>query len=144
MLGERNIVVLTSGSLVGPLGPMDELLRRLEASDADVWAATASRSPAEHLQSYLLAFRGGVLARPPLRDFLAGVRPLASKRDVVLTYELGLTRVVDAAGLRRQVGWSQEELRLPHATDLPLAAWRRLLEAGFPFVKRVLLTGGAG
>lgn len=140
-VAEKDLVVLTNDSLVGPLGPLDELLRRIGSGTADVWAATANQHPAEHLQSYLLAFRGGVLAQPALRGFFAGVRPVASKRDVVLTYELGLTRALDAAGLSREVGWSAEDLGLPPTGDLTLRAWRPLLEAGMPFVKRVLLTG---
>lgn len=51
---------------------------------------------------------------------------MESKKAVVSTYEFGLTRAVDAAGLRRDVGWTQEELNLPPATDLPLRAWRQL------------------
>ncbi|SOC57822.1 glycosyltransferase [Ornithinimicrobium cerasi] len=140
-LAGKKLVVLTNDSLVGPLGPLDEVVRRIDASSADVWAATENRQPVEHLQSYLLAFRDGVLSRPPLRDFFAGVQPVGSKRDVVFTYELGLTRVVDAAGLRRDVGWTHAELGAPETVDLPLGVWRQLLDAGMPFVKRVLLTG---
>src|SRR5690606_7944273 len=94
----------------------------------------------EHLQSYLMAFRGGALARSPLREFFIDVRQLKSKRDVVQTYEMGLTQTIDRSGLSRAVGWAQAELGVAGATDLPLQQWRQLLDAGFPFVKRVLLT----
>src|SRR5690606_10077507 len=128
-------------SLIGPLGPLDELLRRLQASVAQVWAATANYHPVEHLQSYLLAFRGGILAQVPLAQFFAAVLPLESKRAVVETYEMGLTQTIDRSGLSRAAGWTQAELGVGEATDLPLQQWKQLLEAGFPFVKRVLLTG---
>lgn len=134
-------VVLTNDSLVGPLGPLDELVRRMESSGAHVWGPTLNRQPAEHLQSYLLGFAGGVLARPELRDFFAGILPQDSKRGVILRYELGLTRLVDELGLRRAPGWTHEELGLWELANPPVHAWGALLERGFPFVKRVLLTG---
>src|SRR5690606_5320092 len=64
-----------------------------------------------------------------------------SKRAVVKTYEMGLTQIIDRSGLSRAAGWTQAELVVTEATDLPLQQWKQLLEAGFPFVKRVLLTG---
>src|SRR5690606_29256967 len=88
----KDLVILTNDSLIGPLGPLDELLRRLHTSRANVWAATANHRPVEHLQSYLLAFRGGILGQDPLDKFFGAVQHLESKRAVVETYEMGLTR----------------------------------------------------
>ncbi|AXH96896.1 hypothetical protein [Ornithinimicrobium avium] len=81
-----------------------------------------------------------MLGGPALRDFFARVGPARSKREVVLTYELGLTRTIDEGGLTRDVGWTHEELGLPPEADLPLEGWKGLLEAGLPFVKRTLQT----
>src|SRR5690606_13633077 len=103
-IAEKDLVVLTNDSLIGPLGPLDELLRRLIGSTAGVWAATANRYPIEHLQSYLMAFRGGILAQVPLAQFFAAVLPLESKRAVVETYEMGLTQTIDRSGLSRAAG----------------------------------------
>lgn len=139
-VARKDLVVLTNDSLVGPLGPLDELVRRIDAGTSDVWAATANHHPAEHLQSYLLAVRGGALAREPLAGFFARVRPLESKRAVVDAYEIGLTTTVDAADLTRETGWTHDALGLPLDVDLSLHGWRALLAAGFPFVKRMLLT----
>ncbi len=140
-LVDRDLVVLTNDSLVGPLGPLDELLRRMRVSTADVWGPTMTLVPSVHLHSFMLVFRGGVLTHPELVDFFAGVRPLGSKRAVVDAYEIGMARVLDRAGLRWEPGWSQESLGLPAHAVVPFAGWKALLDAGFPFVKRVLLTG---
>ena len=134
-------MILTNDSLVGPLDRLDELLRRIEASTADVWAPAMATRPSEHLHSFLLAFRGGVLARLALRDFFAGVHQLDSKRAVIEAYEIGLTRTIEEAGLGWAVGWDHDELGLSRSAVLPFEAWRALLDRGFPFVKRVLLTG---
>lgn len=139
-LAGKDRVILTNDSLVGPLGPLDGLLGRIEASPARVWAATANHWPTDHLQSYLLAFSGGVLAEPPLRRFFAGVGPQPSKTQVIRTYEFGLSSLVAAEGLTTGVGWDQADLGLEPGDDAVLGGWEALLDAGFPFLKRTLLT----
>jgi hypothetical protein len=138
-IAAKSLVVLTNDSLAGPYGPLDDVLARIENSPADVWAATDNHVPQTHLQSYLLAFRGGVLAREPLRGFFAGVRAQETKKAVILAYEFGLTDVAQAHGLVTDVGWSKEALGIPVSNDSALGAWDRMLGRGFPFVKRVLL-----
>jgi hypothetical protein len=137
-IAAKPLVVLTNDSLAGPYGPLDDLVARIEASAADVWAATQNVVPQTHLQSYLLAFRGGVLSREPLRSFFTGVRAQVSKKDVIQTYEFGLSEVAQANGLTIDVGWSKEALGIPSGNDSVLGAWDRMLAGGFPFVKRTL------
>lgn len=135
----KRLVVLTNDSLAGPFGPLDGLVRRIESSDADVWAATANHFPVEHLQSYLLAFRGGVLGREPLRSFFGGVRAQETKRDVIQQYEFGLSRLAREHGLSVEVGWTKEALGIEGSVDSVLGGWAGLLGDDFPFVKRTLL-----
>ncbi len=135
----KDLVVLMNDSLVGPLGPLDDLLARIEASSADVWGPTRGLHPCPHLQSYLLAFRRGVLGREPLRGFFAGIEPQASKQAVIDTYEIGLGRVLGEHGVTTEAGWTHEELGLPPSVNATFTGWRQLLDAGFPFVKRSLL-----
>jgi hypothetical protein len=135
----KRLVILTNDSLAGPFGPLDDVLARIEASTADVWAATEMLQPYWHLNSYLLAFRNGVLSRPPLRDVFAGVRPQESKRAVIVTYEIGLSNLVRQEGISYAVGWDHEALGLDRAGHPIVEGWNLLLSAGFPFVKRFLL-----
>ncbi len=137
-LADRDLVVLTNDSLVGPFGPLDDLTARIAASDADVWAATESAAHGHHLQSYLLGFRGGVLGRPALRDFFAAVRAHDTKHEVIASYELGLTRTIVDAGLRTHVEWPNASLRLPPGANPTAWAAGALVEQGLPFVKRTL------
>lgn len=139
-LAGKDRVVLTNDSLVGPIGPVDDLLRRIAASNAQVWAATTNNRPTPHLQSFLLAFCGGVLADERLRDFFANVVPQPSKTQVVRTYEFGLTRLINDLGLTTEVGWRHQDLGLPPEANPVAAGWEALLDSGFPFVKRTLLT----
>jgi hypothetical protein len=138
-IAEKQTVVLTNDSLAGPYAPLDDLVARMEASPADVWAATRNHVPQDHLQSYLLRFRGGVLGREPLRGFFASVRAQETKWAVIQAYECGLSELVQRHGLTTETGWSKESLGIDRTTDSVLGGWPRMLASGFPFVKRTLL-----
>lgn len=131
-------VILANDSMVGPFAPLEDLMGRAAASGADVWAATSSLQLAPHLQSYFLRFAPGVLDRPELVEFFAGVRHLTNKVAIVRRYELGLTRVIRRAGLRSAAGFPAASLGAGRANPTT-AAWRELMEAGHPFFKRTLL-----
>jgi lipopolysaccharide biosynthesis protein len=131
--------MLTNDSLAGPFGPLDDLVARIEASSADVWSATGNHYPQDHMQSYLLAFRDGVLAREPLGGFFAAVRAQDTKKAVIQTYEFGLSELVHSHGLSAEVGWTKDALGIPDSADSVLGGWARMLRTGFPFVKRTLL-----
>ena len=125
-------------SLVGPFAPIDHLLDRFHRSRADVWGMTDTEQLGHHLQSYCLGFRKGCLDHPELRAFWRGIRVEASRDDVIHRYELGLSRVLRHAKLSTEAaieGW-----RAVDGDDNPtLIGWRRLLDLGFPFVKRQVL-----
>jgi lipopolysaccharide biosynthesis protein len=131
-------VLLVNDSLVGPFAPIDHLLERFHRSRADVWAMTDTSQLGQHLQSYCLGFKEGCLDREPLRSFWTGIRVEATRDDVILRYEVGLSRVLKKARLSSDVaieGW-----RAVDEDDNPtIMGWRRLLDLGFPFVKRQVL-----
>jgi lipopolysaccharide biosynthesis protein len=131
-------VLLLNDSLVGPFAPLDDLLARFEASPADVWGITDTSQFGHHLQSYCMGFRGRCLQEAELRRFWRSIRVEPSKDDVIWRDEIGLSRllhqerfVVEAAiPYRLVVGDGQNPT---------IVGWRRLLDRGFPFVKRELL-----
>lgn len=129
-------VILTNDSMVGPFAPLGPLLER--AGGAEVWAVTSSLQLAPHLQSYFLRFGPGVLAHPELQIFFDGVRHLTNKVAIVRRYELGLTRAIQEAGMRSSAGFPAGTLGVGTANPTT-AAWRALMEAGYPFFKRTLL-----
>ncbi|MEI7861429.1 MAG: rhamnan synthesis F family protein [Planctomycetota bacterium] len=114
-----------------------------------------------HLQSWFLAARRPLLESEVWRRFWQGVEPLPSKDAVIDRYEIGLTEQVAAAGFRiaalynaSQAGPLQLREIWPHLSLAEPArswrhfrkarrtphnpselAWRRLLEAGVPYVK---------
>jgi hypothetical protein len=131
-------VLLLNDSLAGPFQPIEDLLRKFHVSAADVWGLTDTSQFARHLQSYCLGFKAGILREAPLARFWRGIRLERSRDDVIWRYEIGLSRLLDrerfvseaAIPYGRVVGEGQNPT---------IIGWRRLLDQGFPFVKRQLL-----
>lgn len=137
-LAKRRHVILVNDSMAGPFAPLDDMATSFETTSADVWAATNTRQFVPHLQSYLLGFRGGVLADPAVRQFWRGVKHLEDKGRIIGEYELGLSHLLRFEGITTRAWFASERVVAP--TDNPvIAGWRRLIELGFPFVKREII-----
>jgi Rhamnan synthesis protein F len=98
--GTPGVLLLANDSVYGPIVPIESLFARMDFSAADVWAATDSWQDRYHLQTYLVAFGPAALAHPAFAAFWRSVRNTRSKWAVVKHYEIGLTGVLHAAGLR--------------------------------------------
>lgn len=134
----RPYVILANDSLVGPFAPIDAVIADFEAATTDVWAATSTHQFIDHLQSYFLGFRNGVLAHPALRQFFERLPEIHDKNAIIQRYELGLSRRLLAEGYTMTAAFESERVTSP--TENPtISGWRNLLRAGFPFVKRELL-----
>jgi len=132
-------VLLTNDSIVGPFGGLDVLLDDLATTTADVWAATSTLQLGPHLQSFFVGYRRGVLREPALRDFWMGIREHGTKREIIEEHEIGLSRVLQAEGYSATAA-IPSELVVGDGDNPTIDGWDRLLDAGFPFVKRELLT----
>lgn len=104
----------------------------------DRWSRANDVNPVDHLHlsSYFLAFRKPVVGDPGLRYRVDTVARQATKPRVILKYELGLSRYLMTAGF--QVGAVIDDL-YPYLPIYTTDYWR-LLERGFPLLKRNLLS----
>lgn len=98
--GRPAVLLLANDSVYAPVSPLAGLFDGMDFIRADVWSATDSWQRRYHLQSYLVAFGPAALAQPAFLDFWRQVRNARSKWAVVKHYEIGLTRAMQAAGLR--------------------------------------------
>jgi lipopolysaccharide biosynthesis protein len=138
-IAEAGQVLLMNDSLAGPFAPIDDLLGRFDESAADVWGLTDSTQLGQfHLQSYCLGFKGRSLLEAPLVRFWRDLRVEQSRDDVIRRYEIGLGRL-----LRRERFISEAAFRygdvVGDGMNPTIHGWSRLLDLGFPFVKRELL-----
>jgi lipopolysaccharide biosynthesis protein len=103
-------IIFANDSVLGPLLPLGDILRRLDYAHADVWGLTESWQQQHHLQSYFLAFGPAALAAPAFQKFWASVRPVPLKIFIVRAYEVGITQAMRKGGLRCEALWPYHEL----------------------------------
>lgn len=136
-------VLLINDSLAGPFEPIDDLLARFENSKADVWGMTDTAQFGHHLQSYCLGFKNQKLRAAPLAGFWQGIRVEPSRDDVIWHYEIGLSQLLHRERYTLEVAISYSAV-VREGQNPTIIGWRRLLDRGFPFVKRQLLRSPAG
>ena len=140
-LARADEVILLNDSMLGPFAPMAPVLRALADGSDPVRGLIRSEQHRPHLQTFLILYRGGVLAEPALRRFWGDRRVERSKAKTVRFGELALAETLDAAG----IGWSAHFDPAPGDTANPtLSHWADLLGPGFPLLKRSLLDPATG
>jgi lipopolysaccharide biosynthesis protein len=141
-LWEAESLLLCNDSMIGPGRPQG-LLDRLSASTADVVGLTEGHQGGHHLQSYFIRLNRRALADPELRDFFTTILAWSHKTEVTHRYEIGLTRLVDTAGLSREtlypLALTGRRADLAQGLNPTLHLWRHLLDQGFPFIKAEVL-----
>jgi len=142
-------IVLTNSSVFGPLFPLATAFQNMADQNVDMWSMTENHEIAWHLQSYFLVMRRSVHSSPAFAQFWSSVLPYRDKWQVVLSYEIGLSRWLLGNGYRLQ---SYTTTLLPSVEGKSLqpdrfAALRsarsnttahyptELLQLGMPFVK---------
>ncbi|MBD9469820.1 CDP-glycerol glycerophosphotransferase family protein [Pseudoxanthomonas sp. PXM01] len=89
-----------------------------------------------HVGSYFVAYRRNVLDDVDFRRLMSSVVPQVSKKDVILKYEVGLTRYLISKGF--SFNTFIDQLYPFHPA---FSGWYFcLIEKGFPLLKRLLLT----
>ena len=129
--------------MVGPFATFEPLLAKFHATAADVWAVTDTSQFEYHLQSYFLGFPGQILREPPMRRFWRDIRVERSKDDVIWRYEIGLSRLLRRERYAIDVAFPSRHL-VPGGKNPAIIGWQRLLDRGFPFVKRELARATRG
>jgi hypothetical protein len=132
-------VLLVNDSLAGPFQPIDHLFKKFDDTGADVWGLTdSSQLGTHHLQSYCMGFKHGCLQEPPLAKFWRGISIEPTRDDIINRYEIGLSRLLHREHFSVDAAFRHAEV--VRGGDNPtIHGWRKLLDLGYPFVKRQLL-----
>ncbi len=141
---DSDLLVLTNDSLLGPVdqGQLRNIFARIEASPADVIGLTENTFYATHVQSFFLALKRGCLSSYAFNRYFSSITNLATKNDVITTYELTFSARMKAAGLRQEVLFAEAGLDSSRRRrNRMIFAWRALLDEGLPFVKASLVLG---
>ncbi|MET4639080.1 rhamnan synthesis F family protein [Mycetocola sp. 2940] len=135
----RPHVLLVNDSIVGPFASIDPLVDLFESSTSDAWSATTNLQVSPHLQSFFTGFRNGTLATPVMREFWTNLPNETAKHAIIDKYEFGLTRALFSEGFSSEAAFPSQIVGAPGDNPV-IRGWRTMLELGFPFVKRELLT----
>jgi hypothetical protein len=130
-------VLLSNDSIIGPLVPLDPLMRLIEAHPADVLGFVESSENVFHLQSWGMVFQGRPLAEGALWRYLSQVKEGIEKQHLIGRMEVRLARWAafqgySVASLCSPVG------QIDSGTNPSIFGWRRILGLGIPFIKREL------
>jgi hypothetical protein len=92
-------VVVCNDSYV-PVVPYADVFGAMAHEPVDFWGLTRSERVAPHVQSFFVAFRSWVVGSATFRRFWTGLEALATRRLVIVKYEVGMSTGLQAAGFR--------------------------------------------
>jgi lipopolysaccharide biosynthesis protein len=148
-LASSDELLLVNSSVFGPITPLATVIERMSNDPCDVWAMTDNREHRWHLQSYFLVFKTAALHSAAFQDFWHKVVEFHDKKQVILSYEIGLSTFMEEHGFRLKPAFWQDAaanldklglLRPRRAMQNPTCANPlALLSMGMPFVKVELL-----
>lgn len=133
-LSEARLVCVANDSLVGPftIEGLRQIMDRAREADAELIGLTNSFELKEHFQSYfLVAKRNGVQT---LLEFLATVRMLEDKWQVIFSHEIQMLDFFHSKGLRTLALFPSFVV-----ANRSIHHWRELIDEGFPFIKMEVL-----
>ncbi len=99
-LNSADELILCNDSCFGPIRSFEPMFREMDTRGHDFWGVTDSHQFSHHLQSYFLVFSNQVFRSSAFMDFFSGVKKLANVQEVILNYELGLSKTLVADGFK--------------------------------------------
>lgn len=94
-------------------------LDQVLSSPEDVTFLTKSNQIATHGQSFCFAIKPAVFNRAAFQDFFTFIRPLPTKMEIILSYELGLTRKLQELGIHWSAVIESDKLASLRAGEAP-------------------------
>ena len=91
-------IAFVNDSCYGPLNDVARFWHAAASSPADLWGASINHQFGLHVQSYCMVFGAALVRSGFARRFWTSVEDTGNKMDLILQYEVGLSRQVEAAG----------------------------------------------
>ncbi|VAW45912.1 Alpha-L-Rha alpha-1,2-L-rhamnosyltransferase/alpha-L-Rha alpha-1,3-L-rhamnosyltransferase [hydrothermal vent metagenome] len=93
---EYSHIIICNDSVYGPIYPLENVFKQMQATECDFWGITSSESIGFHLQSYFLVFKKNVISAGVFKKFWEDLTIINNKFLVVKKYEVGLTKTLIA------------------------------------------------
>lgn len=91
-------LIFANDSCYGPFFPFSEVFERMQSQKVDFWGMTQSNHIRYHLQSYFLVFNNKIIKNNKFRDFVSAIEHKDIFMDIVKSYEIGLTKLLEEEG----------------------------------------------
>ncbi len=145
LLKDCEELIFVNDSCYGPFKPLEKIFNQMSVTDCDFWGLTKNRIGFKklkngkvkdvycpHIQSYFLVLRQSAFNSKSFEDFINSVEYQENKNDIILKYEIGLTKTLEKAGFK-----SDFAIKDFYKKNNPtIFKWRKLYEeTDFPFVK---------
>lgn len=85
-------IILTNDTLVGPIDNFESGYNKIINSKYDIFGMTASKQFQYHIQSFFICFDKKVVKSEHFKEFWSTVKIELDVKDVIIKYELGLTK----------------------------------------------------
>ena len=144
-------LLLCNDSFYGPFYPLENVFKKMDKKHCDFWGLTQNsygikkvgneyvEAFVPHIQSCFMLLKQKVFNSSPFLEFINTIEHKKNKDDIVLEYEIGLSRLL----------WTNEFKsalyinRYKHTVNPLAAKWRRLIKwYKFPFLKTALVKRG--
>lgn len=140
MLGDVDELVFCNDSCYAPIFPFDWMFDAMEFKPCDFWGITRNTEFYPHIQSFFLVFRRAVFRSEVFAGFMDNIKKQKSVRDVILHYEVGLSRCLEKNGFKSDcfIDYPADRRRFkkcPNLTAFPI--W--LIRQGCPVLKKKAL-----
>lgn len=132
-------LILANDSCYGPFYPFKDLFSQMDRSDIDFWGIFEHYLRSEeyqHLQSFFLVFKQTVFQSEFFNEFLLSVSKQDSKIDIIMKYEVGLTRLLKSRGFAYSSLIKFSKKNLTYTKE----AFDLIIKKQMPFLKRRILT----
>lgn len=105
-------LVFVNDSCYGPIDSLVPVFDKMGAVNCDFWGMTLNKfgfkkqsnkyvqAKSLHLQSYFLVFKQNVFTDKEFIEFIKSIKHEENKKDIILNYELGLTKTLVKKGFK--------------------------------------------
>lgn len=148
-LEDYDELILMNYTMYGPLIPFTELFETMSARNLDFWGITSHagvegnpfpqngmKDLPEHIQSYFLAIRKGILCAPAFQEYWDALPEIKTYSDSVGFYECTFTRHFSALGFRWATYTGTEQMAQVSPQPIMAVPLSLVRECRCPIVKR--------
>lgn len=145
LLNNCDELIFANDSCYGPFKSLEKIFNQMSVKDCDFWGLTKNRIGFKmlkngkvkdiycpHIQSYFFVLRPQIFNSEVFKNFINSIEYQKNKNDVILKYEIGLTKTLENAGFK-----SDFAIKDFYKKNNPtIFKWRKLYETtDFPFIK---------